>query len=179
MSLAPSVPPLVQTDRLVLRGHRREDFRDCVALWGDPVVVRYVGGRPSTEEETWQRLVRNVGHWTVVGYGYWVVTERATSRFLGEVGFADFHRDITPSFEGAPEAGWVLLPNAHGHGYATEALHAAQAWLDGHLGRVRTVCMIDPDNAASLRVADKGGYKAWAQGEYKGAKSIFLERAAG
>ena len=176
---APSLTPLVQTDRLVLRGHRREDFRDCFALWSNPDVTRYIGGRPSTEEEVWARLLRNVGHWAILGYGYWVVTERANGRFLGEIGFADFHRDMTPSFGDAPEAGWVLLPGEHGQGYASEALRAAHAWLTGHLGAVRTVCMIAPENIPSLRVAEKAGYKEWTRGEFKGAKSILFERTPG
>ncbi|HUS16159.1 MAG TPA: GNAT family N-acetyltransferase, partial [Chloroflexia bacterium] len=130
--------PVLDTRRLKLRGHRVADFEDCVALWADPIVTRYIGGRASTREEVWARLVRYAGHWALLGYGYWVVEERATGRFAGEVGFADFHRDITPALAGAPEIGWVIAPWAHGQGYATEAAGAAVNWAEAHFGAVRT-----------------------------------------
>ena len=116
--------PVVESERLVLHGHRRDDFAECAALWADPVVTRHVGGRPFAADEVWTKLLRYVGHWAVVGYGYWVVREKATGRFVGEVGFADFQRDIVPSFDGAPEAGWVLSPWSYGKGFATEAVPA-------------------------------------------------------
>ncbi|HVK73496.1 MAG TPA: GNAT family N-acetyltransferase [Kofleriaceae bacterium] len=168
--------PSLATDRLTLRGHRIEDYDECVALWGDAVVTRYIGGRPFTAEEVWARVLRYVGHWALLGFGYWVVRERATGRLVGEVGFADFHRDIVPSFEGRPEAGWVLAPWAHGKGCATEAVGAVLAWGDAHLKSDRTVCLIDPDNLASIRVAEKVGYRELARTTYKGDPSIVFER---
>ncbi len=120
--------PAIETERLLLRGHGVEDFADCLALWTDPAVTRFIGGKPSTPEEVWARLLRYVGHWSLLGFGYWVVTERVTGRFLGEVGFADFRREIEPSLEGVPEIGWVLTPQGHGRGFATEAAGAALAW---------------------------------------------------
>lgn len=173
--LADNVPTL-HTARLTLRGHRPEDFADCAALWADPQVTRYIGGRPSTEEEVWARLLRYVGHWTLLGFGYWVVCETSTDRFVGEVGFADFKRAIDPPFSGAPEAGWVLAPWAHGRGFATEAVRAIIAWGATHFGpeQRRIVCMIDPENHASLRVAHKCGYREFARTTYKGDVSILL-----
>lgn len=173
--MSPDVP-FIETPRLILRGHRRDDLGDSLAMWSHPDVTRYIGGRPSTEEEAWSRLLRYVGHWQVVGYGYWLVAEKASGRFVGEVGFADFKREMTPSLEGAPEAGWALAPWAHGRGYATEALAAATTWLDARLGKVRTVCMIDPGNVASLRVASKAQYREWTRGVLKGNPTQLFER---
>jgi RimJ/RimL family protein N-acetyltransferase len=169
--------PVLLTARLHLRPHRPEDFPDCVAMWGDPTVVRFIGGRPFTAEEVWARLLRYAGHWAWMGFGYWAVEERATGRFVGEIGFADFRRDVDPPFGGAPELGWVLAAHAHGKGYATEGALAAVAWGDARLHALRTVCMIDPDNAASLRVADKIGFREYARTTYKGTATILLERA--
>lgn len=61
--------PTLRTERLVLRGHRREDLGDCAAMWADPEVTRYLGGRPFSEEEVWGRLLRYVGHWAIMGFG--------------------------------------------------------------------------------------------------------------
>ncbi len=171
--------PTLETARLRLAGHRLDDFDDSAAMWADPEVTRHIGGRPSTREEAWTRLLRYVGHWALLGYGYWVVRDQASGRFVGEVGFADFHRELEPPFDGAPEIGWALVPWAHGRGLATEAVRAALAWGDQHLGARRTVCMIDPGNAASIRVAQKCDYEEYARTSYKGAPTILFQRTGG
>src|SRR5579859_1936876 len=120
----------IDTDRLALRPHTRDDFADSLAMWSDTTVTRHIGGRPFTREEIWARLLRYVGHWALLGFGFWVIRERATGCFLGEVGFADYQRDIDPPLNSVPEAGWALSPHAQGKGYATEALRAITSWAD-------------------------------------------------
>lgn len=171
----PEVPALI-TDRLTLRGYRLDDFDDCYALWSDPEVMRYISSRPFTREEVWARLLRYVGHWTLLGYGYWIVHETATGAFVGDVGFADHRRDLTPSFGGAPEAGWVLAAAAQGRGLCTEAMQAVLAWGETRFDEGRTVCLIDPRNTASQRVAAKIGYREFARTTYKDQPVILFER---
>jgi RimJ/RimL family protein N-acetyltransferase len=170
--------PTLDTERLTLTGHRLDDFADSAAMWGDAEVTRHIGGRPSTEEEVWARLLRYAGHWAFMGFGYWVIREKATGRFVGEAGFGDFRRELSPGFEGAPEAGWALAPWAHGRGYATEAVRAILAWGETRFSGARTVCMIDPGNTASQRVAEKLGYREFVRTTYKGADTILFERPA-
>lgn len=169
--------PEIQTARLILRGHRLEDLEGSRTMWGDPSVTRHIGGRPFTGEEVWGRLLRHPGHWALMGFGYWVVREKDSGRFVGEVGFADLHRDIIPSLEGVPEIGWVLSPPFHGKGLATEAARAAIAWCEDHIGAARTVCIIDPENRASIAVAAKCGYREFARTTYHGSPAILFERA--
>ena len=169
------MPPVLTTERLILRPHTSADLAACCALWADPDVVRYIGGRPSTPEEVWSRLLRYAGLWSLCGYGYLLATDRVTGAMVGEFGLADFHRDIAPDLAGVPEAGWVLLPAFHGQGLAHEALTALLAWASGQ-GIGRTVCLIDPANVASLRLADKLGYVQYARSSYKGTPTILLER---
>src|SRR5579864_5518349 len=88
--------PVLETERLRLRGHRLEDFVQSAAMWGDPKVTQYIGGKPLTEEECWTRLLRYAGHWSLLGFGYWVAEEKASGNFVGEVGFADYKRDLQP-----------------------------------------------------------------------------------
>ena len=106
--MLPPVPTL-QTERLRLRGHRLDDFGPCAAMWADPTVTRHIGGKPSTEEESWTRLLRYVGHWAMLGFGYWVVEEQATGGFVGEIGFANYKRDLALPFKDNPEAGWAFI----------------------------------------------------------------------
>ena len=144
------------TPRLTLRPHRVEDFESCVQLWQDPVVTRFISAKPLSVQEVWSRLLRNPGHWALLGFGYWVVEERGSGRFVGEVGQSRFRREVLsghPELDDVPEAGWVTLPWAHGRGYAHEAVAAALAWRDTELPGRETFCVIRPDNAASLQLA--------------------------
>jgi RimJ/RimL family protein N-acetyltransferase len=111
-----------------------------------------------------------------MGYGYWMAVEKATGRFVGDVGFADFKRAIEPSLKGIPESGWVLSPHAHGMGYATEAVQAILAWGDAHFRLARTACIIQPENTASIRVAEKCGYKELTRTKYKGHDVLMFVR---
>ncbi len=172
--------PRLETGRLILRETRADDFEPFAALWGDERVTRHIGGTPSTPGESWNRMLRLPGLWALLGYGYWTLEDRSDGRFCGQVGFADFKRDLTVDISAAPEAGWVLSPHVHGRGYATEAMTAALAWLDAQVDAPRSCCLIDPDNAASIRVAEKLGYgdpvKAVLSGK---AQTLVLYRPRG
>jgi RimJ/RimL family protein N-acetyltransferase len=175
--MKPQAPaPRIETPRLTLRGHRADDHAAATAMWADPAVTLHIGGRPSSAQQTWARILSYVGHWTLMGFGYWAVEERTTSRFIGEVGFADFRRDIQPSIAGMPELGWALATAYHGRGYGTEAVMAALNWGDGHLPSPRTVCIIDDGNAASIRVARKCRYRETAATTYGGSAVTLFSR---
>jgi RimJ/RimL family protein N-acetyltransferase len=181
--------PVIETERLRLRGHRPADFSACAALWADPIVTRYTVGKPLSEEEVWARMLRYAGHWAWMGFGFWLIEERATSSFVGEMGFADLRREMQPSLHGVPELGWVLAPPHHGKGYATECVRAALSWAEGmftaewrasgppiapELRFARTVCIIHPDNVRSIRVAAKCGFKEILRTSYKGEPNILF-----
>jgi RimJ/RimL family protein N-acetyltransferase len=169
--------PVVETARLTLRGHRLDDFEDSLAMWSDPVVTRFIGGKPSTEQQTWSRVIGYVGHWSLMGFGYWALEEKAGGSFVGELGFANFHRDIAASMKDVPELGWALASRFHGKGYATEAVRAAVAWGDVRFESARTVCLIDPDNVASVRVAQKCGYDVFERAVFNDQPTLFLARS--
>ena len=166
--------PVLETERLRLRGHTLDDFPACAAMWSDPGVSRQLGRKPCSEEEAWTRLLRYVGHWALLGFGYWVVEERSTGKFVGDVGFADYKRDMESPVKELPEIGWVLAPWAHGKGYATEAARGALRWGDEHFSPGRTTCIISPDNLPSLRVAEKCGFHEWQRALYRGEPTILL-----
>lgn len=151
--------PRLETERLTLRGHAAADLAAAITLWQHPDVYRFITGTAPSTQDVWMRLLRYSGLWDFLGYGYWAVEERASGRYLGQLGFADFRRGLV-GFDGHyPEAGWVIHPDCAGRGYATEAMLAACAWLDAQSRWSKSFCIIAPDNAASLRVAAKLGYR--------------------
>jgi RimJ/RimL family protein N-acetyltransferase len=168
--------PVVETERLRLRRHRVEDFAASCAIWTDPTVVRYITGKPLSTEDVWGRMLRYVGHWALQGYGFWAVEEKATGAMIGDLGMAEFKRDVVPGFDGVPELGWVLAAQAHGKGYATEAVRAAVTWGERSLGTRRMVCIIDPENRASIRVAEKCGFREIKRLVYKDQPTALFER---
>jgi len=168
--------PTIETERLILRGHKPEDFPAFAAMWADPVVTRFIGGAPLSEEDAWAKYLRVAGHWALLGYGFWSIVEKASGQRVGEAGILNVKRDTNPSFRDVPEIGWGLLPAVHGKGYATEAVKAILGWAEDHFGKVRMVCIIDPDNTPSLRVAERCGFHEYARTTYKGEAIIILER---
>jgi RimJ/RimL family protein N-acetyltransferase len=174
-----STAPVIETARLRLRAHVRDDFEACSAMWGDAEVARFIGGSPSTPQESWFRMLRYAGFWSLLGYGYWAVTDRVTGNYLGDAGFADFHRGL-PELAGFPEIGWALVPSAWGRGIATEVVQAVVAWGDESLSqRVSEVrCIIDSGNVASRRVAAKAGFVALGEAALgESAVSVFSRRS--
>src|SRR4051812_21679512 len=106
--------PVIETERLILRDHRLADFNAYAAMWRDPIVTRFIGGKARTREESWVRFLRHAGMWHHLGFGFWAIEDKTSGRFLGEGGFHEIRRAIEPSLEGTLEAGWALLPEVHG-----------------------------------------------------------------
>ncbi|WP_076071214.1 GNAT family N-acetyltransferase [Sphingomonas montana] len=167
------------TARLRLRPYRTADLAARAALGAMPAVYRFTGGVPATAEESWHRLLRYIGHWSAFGYGFFAVEARATGRFVGEAGAMDFRRGIGGGYGDVPEAGWMFVPEVHGTGIAGEAMRAVLDWLDPRQGRDGTVCMIDPDNVASQRLAARIGYVAHGVATYHGRPLTTYVRPAG
>jgi RimJ/RimL family protein N-acetyltransferase len=168
--------PVIETPRLRLRAHMLGDFAACAAMWADPAVVRHIGGKPLSGEDVWARVLRYAGHWALLGFGFWAIEERETRQFLGEVGFADFNRDISPPNNDMPEMGWALVSSAHGQGFGREAVAAAVAWGDGHFGARSSCCLIDPGNQPSIRVATGVGFLPSHRAAYKGQVTVVFKR---
>ena len=179
MKSAVSDIPVLRSERLRLRAPALDDFPHSFAMWSDPAVTRFIGGgRPHTKEEVWGRLLRYIGHWKAIGFGYWIVETIEGENYVGEVGFADYRRDITPPLDGLPEMGWVLAAGAHGKGFAFEAARAALQWRDVALPPGEVVCIIHPEHPASLRVAEKLGFRRCSDAIYRGNATAVLRRGS-
>lgn len=169
------IVPVLETERLRLRAHRLNDYEALATMWADPIVHHHLSARPSTREESWLRLLRYPGLWCLLGYGFWAVEEKTSGRCIGDIGYADFKRGI-PAMEGLPEMGWVLAADAHGKGYASEALAVVLPWGQTRFGDRRSACIIAPNNTASIRVATKAGFALAGQTTYRDEPILLFTR---
>jgi RimJ/RimL family protein N-acetyltransferase len=151
----------VETERLLLRRWRPDtDAEAFAAVNAQPAVMRFIPPfRPMTRAESDALLERVVAHWDEHGYGLWAVERRDDGG--GCVGFAGlavpaFLPEVLPTVE----VGWRLHPSCWGRGLATEAARASVRHGAEALGLASVVSIIDPLNAASLRVAAKLGMRA-------------------
>jgi RimJ/RimL family protein N-acetyltransferase len=166
--------PTIETPRLRLRAYHVDDFESFFGLWADQAVARYVGGKPATREEAWQKLMQRAGMWHHMGFGFLVIEEKASGLLVGEAGFHEAMRPITPSVEGTLETGWMVSPGHWGKGYASEAVAALIGWGESHYPAMDMSALVHPDNGASLAVARKAGFFEIARTEYKGPCLVLL-----
>ncbi|MGR3469073.1 MAG: GNAT family N-acetyltransferase [Shimia sp.] len=148
--------PTLTTEQLTLRAHRRDDFDAFAGILAAPI-ARYMGG-PYDRRGAWSFFTNDTAGWVLHGHGAWAI-ER-DGRFIGQTGTQ------WPDHYPEPEFGWLLIPNARGYGFATEAARTAMGWLFAHVLDT-VVSFVDPDNTASQRVAERlGGTpdpKAWRE----------------
>lgn len=145
--------PLLETDRLLLRMWRDDDFESYARMCANPDVMRYIGGKTFDRLEAWRHMAFLVGHWQLRGYGHWAVEEKNTGRFIGRIGF--LNPDSWPAFE----IGWALAPEAWGKGFATEGAQRALLYAFTELDKQHVISLIHPDNKGSIRVAERLGEK--------------------
>ncbi len=141
--------PTLTTERLTLRLPRLSDF-DAFATFMASDRSQYVRSEDLDRGKAWRVFGHIVGHWPLRGFGSFVLDRDGTP--LGAAG---------PWFpEGWPEHefGWTLwAPEHEGHGYITEAMSAILPFAWDTLGWTTAVSYIDPDNAASIRTAERLG----------------------
>lgn len=143
------IAPTLTTERLVLRPLRRSDFEPLAALYATDR-SRYIDG-PRPAVQVWRDLLYDAGQWSILGYGTWAVERRGDGACLGQVGInrpLDYPED---------ELGWLLFEGFEGQGYAFEAAARARAFAFETLGLGTLVSYIDPDNAPSIRLAERLG----------------------
>jgi RimJ/RimL family protein N-acetyltransferase len=142
--------PIIDTPRVRLRSFRSSDVVPFADYFADPVSSRFLGG-PVPKVDAWRRMAGMAGQWILNGFGPFAIEDRATGRFAGYAG------PWFPFDWPEPEIMWGLHADFRGRGYATEAAGVARRWAYRALGWTTAISLIDPDNTASRRVADRLG----------------------
>ena len=141
--------PMLTTGRWTLRGPEAEDFEPLAAFFADPVRPRGFGGTKN-RTEAWRWWASSIGHWHLRGYGYWTICG-SDNVALGIVGLWE------P--EGWPEVemGWVAFAGSEGKGVMAEAATRLRTYAYDTLGLPALSSNIKPDNARSIRLAERLG----------------------
>jgi len=156
----------LETERLILRMFRESDTDAYAEMMADPEVMRFLGGRPLPRAEAWRSMALMLGHWQLRGYGFWAVEERASGEMVGRVGC--WRPEGWPGLE----VGWTLRRSFWGRGYATEAARASVDYAFTALEQARVISLIAPENAGSIRVAERLGERPAGEWEVFGTKVI-------
>jgi RimJ/RimL family protein N-acetyltransferase len=161
----------LETERLKLRPFVEADLDAYARMCADPETMRYIGlGTTLSRADAWRSMAMFLGHWQLRGYGMWAVEDKRTGAFIGRIGL---HNP-----EGWPEleVGW-LLDRAHwGQGLATEGGRAAMTFAFDRLNLERISSVIHPQNAASIRVAEKLGMRRERTTQINGVDVVIFAR---
>ena len=141
--------PVLETERLIMRGHRIEDLAEEKAFQTSDRAAG-IGG-PNPPEYAFRALGYYIGHWVLRGFGMWALEEKATGRYLGRVGC--YYPDLWPG----REIGWSVTAAGEGRGIAYEAAMASRAYAYGTLGWTTAISVVAPDNDRSIRLAERMG----------------------
>jgi RimJ/RimL family protein N-acetyltransferase len=142
--------PELETERLRLRFWRESDVDPLLAFYRDPQSAA-VYGEDIRRSDVWRRMALAIGHWQLRGFGPWVLEDKATNKQAGLGGL------WVPDGWGDVEVGYGITPEFRGQGYAVEAARCVRDYGYREKGLKRLVSYIEPQNKASLRVAEKLG----------------------
>lgn len=157
--------PTVETARLRLRAPRLSDL-DLYAAFRASQRTRVLGG-PFSRDEAFHQLSALIGHWSLRGFGRWMVADRETDLPMGVVG--PYHPEGWPE----PEIAWSVFDEAEGKGIAHEAALAARDYAYRVLGWPPAASLIATDNTRSAALARRMGAKV--EGQYPHATYGLLD----
>jgi ribosomal-protein-alanine N-acetyltransferase len=172
------------TERLTLRPITLADMEPLHTLYRDPVLMRYIIGRPRTREETRECLERHAADFAAHGLGLYLTYLTATGALVGRCGLSTLERP-----DGlAGGLAWMLREAWWGQGLATEFARAFVPYAFARAPFARLVAHADHRNEASLNVMRKLGMRyvgreAWApelyEVEYEITRAMFDAGEAG
>lgn len=167
---------ILETERLALRHLVPDDLDALFALYSDEELRRYFPDGTLSYDETRAEL-----EWFCNGHpehpelGLWATIHKASGRFIGRCGLLPWTLDGRPEVEVA-----YLLDKAYwGQGLATEAASAIAAYGFETLGLTRLICLIHPENRASMQVARRIGMELEREGGDEHGPYLIFARAKG
>jgi ribosomal-protein-alanine N-acetyltransferase len=164
-----SEPNVIETERLALRRLTMNDLDALAAIYADADVRKYFPEGTLTYEQTKEELewIINV-YYGQYGFGLWATTLTETNEFIGRCGLLPWTIDGRQEVEVA----YLLAKEHWGRGLGTEAARAILAYGFGELHLSRLICLIDPANEASVKVAMKIGMSLEREADIDGGPTL-------
>lgn len=168
--------PVLTTARLELWQPRPGDLADLFDLTFAEETRRFLGQFVPTEMDSFARLLRNAGSWSLWGYGTFMVRLKGTDRIVANCGVFRSHRGFgaDQGLDNVPEAGWIIHRDHWGQGIAREAMEAALTWFDAVHGPQRVACMIEQGHTASDQLAQRLGFVPYGRQENETGQPLIL-----
>jgi ribosomal-protein-alanine N-acetyltransferase len=146
---------MIETNRLILRTMRKEDFADMLRIFTDENVMKSFNLRSFSRQQMQNWMDRNLNHQKKYGYGLFSVFLKSNQALIGDCGLEH------TQFEGRAcvEIGYDFLSKYWNKGYATEAAKAIKGHAIEKLKiNLRILCsFIRKNNRASQCIAEKIG----------------------
>lgn len=144
----------IETDRLILRPWRGDDFTPFWEMGQDSQVMEFL--LPFADRAASDAVAEKLkAHIETHGFGFWALEEKGGSPFIGFTGIIHVGDDMP--FAPAIEIGWRLARTHWGKGYASEAAKSALAYGFGTLGLAEIVALTVPANIRSQAVMKRIG----------------------
>jgi [ribosomal protein S5]-alanine N-acetyltransferase len=145
---------ILETERLVLRRFVLEDLDALFELYRNPEIRRYFPEGVLSFDQTKEELEWFLnGHPRIPELGLWATVNKQTGEFIGRCGLLPWKIEDRQEVEVA----YLLGQKFWGQGFATEAALAIVQYAFGKLDLSRLICLIDPENMASVKVAKRIG----------------------
>jgi len=142
------IPESIETPRLLLRQFKESDNEVYSRLMQNTEIVRYLdNGNKLNPFECWHHLSMLLGHWNLKGYGCYAVEEKSNKQLIGKIGLYSPHQ--WPGIE----LTWLLDPNFHNKGFASEAANAILKCCFENNVCTELISIIHPNNANSIKLA--------------------------
>ena len=147
---------IFETERLILRHLTLSDLDDLYILYQDPEIRKYFPEGILSYEDTKEELEWHMnGHPEHPELGLWATIHKETGKFIGRCGLLPWEIDGKLEVEVA----YLLDKNFWNQGLATEAAKGVLEYAFTSLNLTRIICLMDPDNTASRKVAERLGMK--------------------
>jgi RimJ/RimL family protein N-acetyltransferase len=149
-------PIILETKRLILRRQVIGDLGALRELYCDPEVTKYIPDAPKTRDEAREELEWHMnGHPGRPELGLWATVLKENGKFIGRCGLLPWTIDGRDEVEVA----YTIAQEYWGRGLGSEVALAILQYGFEKLGLRRLICLIEPDNVASQKVAEKIGMR--------------------
>lgn len=162
--MADKTAKILETERLYARQFTGDDAPDLMPILGDPAVMGYTFSKPFTIEGLKSLLTNQIPtSYKVKGWGRYAVVKKDDDALIGYAGFSVQKLD---NEEEKIDLGYGFAKKYWKLGYATEIARALVCYAQNTVKIPALIAVIHPENAASINVVQKAGFKFFKESRY-------------